>query len=210
MLREAAAKARETTLAEARDRGIRPREFASTLLALIAGPRDSSALQIGDGVIVVSGGNGCNWVFCRQRGKSNITWALWPQWVGNGSRIVDRPSEFRWILWPQRGEYANTTCFLTHADALERLQIAPRLGKVTNVALMTDGLESLALHYASTSVHGPFFFGMFQSLLNADESGVSESGEIAHLSASLDRFLSSERVYSRTDDDVSLLLASRR
>lgn len=34
--------------------------------------------------------------------------------------------------------------------------------------------------------------------------------EINHLSASLERFLSSERVGSRTDDDLSLILATCR
>ena len=109
------------------------------------------------------------------------------------------------MFWPQRGEYANTTHFLTDKDAAERLQIEPLVGKVTDVALMTDGLESLALHYASKSVHEPFFHGMFQPLLDADGAE-----EINRLSASLERFLSSERVGSRTDDDVSLILATCR
>ena len=82
---------------------------------------------------------------------------------------------------------------------------SPSQGKVTDVALMTDGLESLALHYASKSVHEPFFHGMFQPLLDADGAK-----EINRLSTSLERFLSSERVGSRTDDDVSLILATCR
>jgi hypothetical protein len=109
------------------------------------------------------------------------------------------------VFWPQRGEYANTTHFLTDEDALERLHIEPFVGKVSDIALMTDGLEPLALHYASKSVHEPFFHGMFQPLLDADGAE-----EINHLSASLERFLSSERVGSRTDDDVSLILATCR
>jgi Protein phosphatase 2C len=171
MLREAAAVAREAVLTEAQQSGSDPRDLASTLLVAVVGPNGGGALQIGDGVIVVSdGANGWCWVF-----------------------------------WPQRGEYANTTHFLTDEDAAERLQIEPFAGKVTDVALMTDGLESLALHYASKSVHEPFFHGMFQPLLDADGAE-----EINRLSASLERFLSSERVRSRTDDDVSLILATCR
>ena len=127
------------------------------------------------------------------------------------SRIrIETRQRFRWIFWPQRGEYANTTYFLTDTDALERLRVAPRLGKVTDIALMTDGLESLALRYASTAVYGPFFRGMFRPILDAGEASVNKDREIKHLSASLDRFLSSDRVRSRTDDDVSLVLASWR
>jgi hypothetical protein len=171
MLQEAAAVAREAVLTEAQQYGSEPRDLASTLLVVVVGPSGGGALQIGDGVIVVSdGANGWCWVF-----------------------------------WPQRGEYANTTHFLTDEDAAERLQIEPFVGKVTEVALMTDGLESLALHYASKSVHEPFFHGMFQPLLDTDGAE-----EINRLSASLERFLSSERVGSRTDDDVSLILATCR
>ena len=78
--------------------------------------------------------------------------------IGDGVIAVsDDANGWCWVFWPQRGEYANTTHFLTGEDAVERLQIEPFVGKVTDVALMTDGLESLALHYASKSVHEPFF-----------------------------------------------------
>lgn len=171
ILREAAAQAREAVFAEALRQGAEPRDLASTLLAYVVGPEGGGALQIGDGVIVVSdGGDGWSWVF-----------------------------------WPQRGEYANTTHFLTDEDAGERLYVETFAGTVTDVALMTDGLEPLALHYGSRTVHEPFFNGMFRPL--QETNGVAE---VAHISASLERFLSSGRVGSRTDDDLSLILATRR
>jgi len=126
--------------------------------------------------------------------------------IGDGVIVVsDGADGWCWVFWPQRGEYANTTRFLTDEDAAERIQVETFSGKVTDVALMTDGLEPLALHYASRSVHEPFFQGMFRPLFDADGAN-----EINHLSASLERFLSSERVGSRTDDDVSLILATCR
>jgi hypothetical protein len=171
MLREAAAGARGAVLAEARKHGSEPRDFASTLLVVAVGPCGGGALQIGDGVIVVS----------------------------------DGADGWCWVFWPQRGEYANTTHFLTDEDAAEYLQAESFSGTVTDVALMTDGLEPLALHYASRSVHEPFFRGMFRPLFDADGAQ-----EIHYLSASLERFLASERVGSRTDDDMSLILATCR
>jgi hypothetical protein len=117
MLREAAARAREAVLTEAQKHGSEPRDFASTLLVVVVGPYGGGALQIGDGVIVVS----------------------------------DSADGWCWVFWPQRGEYANTRHFLTDEDAAERLQVEPFSGKMTDVALMTDGLEPLALHYASRS-----------------------------------------------------------
>jgi hypothetical protein len=171
MLREAAGKAREAVLAEAIEHASEPRDFASTLLVAIAGPSGGGALQIGDGVIVVSNG-------------------------GDG---------WSWLFWPQRGEYVNTTRFLTDEDSMQVLEVRPFSSQVTDIALMTDGLESLALHYASRSPHTPFFAGMFRPLSRA-----TGANEIGHLSSSLESFLSSELVGSRTDDDVSLILATCR
>jgi hypothetical protein len=171
LMREAAAQAREAVVTEATKQGLEPRSFASTLLVLIIGPKGGAALQIGDGVMVVSdGGNGWSWVF-----------------------------------WPQRGEYANTTFFLTDDDAIERFQVEALPGAISDIALMSDGLEPLALYYASKTVHEPFFNGMFRPLLQSD--GIKE---ISHLSESLQQFLSSDQVGSRTDDDVSIILATRR
>jgi hypothetical protein len=126
--------------------------------------------------------------------------------IGDGVIVVGEDGNgWRWMFWPERGEYANTTRFLTDDDAADHLRVAELPGRPTDVAMMTDGLQSLALHYASQSVHEPFFQGMFQPL-----HGSSGSAEVPALSDSLEGFLSSERVRMRTDDDVSLILATRR
>jgi hypothetical protein len=126
--------------------------------------------------------------------------------IGDGVIVVsDGGNEWSWVFWPQRGEYANTTYFLTDDGAIDRLEIEVLPGVVTDIALMSDGLESLALHYATMTVHDPFFNGVFRPLLKTEGSA-----EIQALSASLEEFLSSGRVRSRTDDDMSLILATRR
>ena len=126
--------------------------------------------------------------------------------VGDGVIVMgEGAGEWRWMFWPERGEYANTTRFLTDDDTPDHLRVAELPGSPADVAIMTDGLQPLALHYASQSVHEPFFRGMFQPL-----HGSSGPGEVPALSASLEHFLSSERVRMRTDDDVSLILATRR
>jgi hypothetical protein len=170
-MREAAAQAREAVVAEARKRESEPRSFASTLLVVMLVRDGGAALQIGDGVIVVSDGN----------------------------------DGWSWTFWPQRGEYANTTYFLTDDDAIKRLEVEPIRGTIRDVALMSDGLEPLALHYASHTVHEPFFNGMFRPLF--ESAGMKE---VTALSESLERFLSSDQVGSRTDDDVSIILATSR
>jgi hypothetical protein len=171
ILREAARKAREAVFAAAIEQTAEPRDFASTLLVVIAGPAGGGALQIGDGVIVVSDGG-----------------ATWD-----------------WLFWPQHGEYVNTTRFLTDEDSLQILEVESLSSSITDIAMMTDGLEPLALHYAGKSTHGPFFTGMFRPL-----SCTEKPDEICLISSSLESFLSSDRVRSRTDDDVSLILATCR
>lgn len=126
--------------------------------------------------------------------------------IGDGVIVVgDGGEEWNWVFWPQRGEYVNTTYFLTDDGALDRLEIEVLPGVVTDVALMSDGLESLALHYATMTVHDPFFAGIFRPLIKTEGSA-----EIQALSASLEEFLASGRIRSRTDDDMSLILATRR
>ena len=126
--------------------------------------------------------------------------------IGDGVTVVrEGGDEWCWVFWPQHGEYANTTYFLTDDDATEHLQAETFWGAITDIALMTDGLERIALHFVTRSVHKPFFDGMFQPLLNADGAN-----EINHLSVLLERFLSSEPIQCRTDDDVSLILATCR
>ncbi len=171
VLREAGACARENVLAAARELSAEPREFASTLLAVVAGPNGGGALQIGDGVIVVKeGGDGWCWVF-----------------------------------WPQRGEFANTTRFLTDEDAEAHLQVGELPGGVEDAAIVTDGLEPLALHYATKSVFEPFFDGLLEPLIRSEGTH-----EIEPLSVAVESFLASPRVALRTDDDVSLVIATRR
>ncbi|HEY2667452.1 MAG TPA: PP2C family serine/threonine-protein phosphatase [Actinomycetota bacterium] len=124
--------------------------------------------------------------------------------IGDGVMVVGgEVGGWRWLFWPERGEYANTTRFLTDDDAPDRIRVAEFPESPTDIAIMTDGLQSLALDYAGESVHEPFFRGMFQPL-----HASSGSGELPALSVSLEEFLSSDRVRSRTDDDVALILAT--
>jgi hypothetical protein len=126
--------------------------------------------------------------------------------IGDGVIAVGRGGgDWSWMFWPERGEYANTTRFLTDDDAPDHIQVEACSGSLTDIAVMTDGLQPLALHYASQTVHEPFFRGMLQPLIESDGLG-----EVGYLSDSLEQFLSSDRVRMRTDDDLSLILATRR
>jgi hypothetical protein len=60
------------------------------------------------------------------------------------------------------------------------------------------------LHQATQSVHSPFFDKIFAPVRALDGPGYSEE-----LSSKLETYLSSPLICERTDDDKTLLLASR-
>lgn len=125
--------------------------------------------------------------------------------VGDGVIIVgEGADDWSWVFWPHKGEYANTTRFLTDEDALEVLEVEALTERVRDVVVMSDGLERLALEYAERAVHGPFIRGIVQPLRRS-----RATGQDVELSEALRRFLASDRVGSRADDDLSLVVATR-
>jgi hypothetical protein len=127
--------------------------------------------------------------------------------TGDGVIAVRRNDDdaWTWIFWPQKGEYTNTTRFLTEPDIDSVWEVAPLGPDVVDLAVMTDGLETLALKLAERAAHDGFFEGILAPLRKS-----SAQNEDAGLSKSLTEFLASPRVASLTDDDLSLVIASRR
>lgn len=138
-----------------------PRHYATTLLGLVATSDALSAIQVGDGAIIV-----------------------------DGEVAMDS----------QSGEYANETSFITQPDP-EPMKFSLS-EEVRRVGILTDGLENLALENNGYQriPHGRFFDPLYEWLKQTDE---------ADRNSQLAEFLSSERVRSRTTDDVTLLLAMR-
>jgi len=127
--------------------------------------------------------------------------------IGDGAIIIpsrEEPDEYCWIFWPQQGEYANTTNFATDTEALDRLEHSLLDERVDEVAVLTDGLQNIALHFQTQTVHTPFFRPIFE-WLRPVAGGYSEK-----LSFSLASYLNSPKVNDCTDDDKTLILATRR
>ena len=144
-----------------------PREYATTLLGIVAKGDDLAAVQVGDGAILVDGE------------------------VALDSYSGD---------FANAGDYANETRFITESGA-KPTTFSTSEG-VTRVAMLTDGLEYLALEnngYQS-SPHTPFFDPLYAWLERSDGSDMT---------AQLGEFLVSDRVRAKTTDDVTLLLAMR-
>jgi hypothetical protein len=124
--------------------------------------------------------------------------------IGDGAAVIsDAESGWRPVHWPDHGEYANTTNFLTQADALDTLRVAAFEAPVKRLAMFSDGLERLVLDFRNRAAHAPFFDGIFRWL----SRGVG-SGYCAQTSESLSALLASDRVNARTDDDKSILCAA--
>jgi hypothetical protein len=125
--------------------------------------------------------------------------------IGDGAIVVrEGPEDWCYIFWPQHGEYINTTRFITDPSSLDQLEFSLTTNAIHELALFTDGIESLVLQYATNTVHSPFFNSMLPPVRALPQAGLD-----ANLSEKLATYLASPVICSRTDDDKTLLLASR-
>jgi hypothetical protein len=120
--------------------------------------------------------------------------------VGDGAIIVRRQGVYGVVFWPQSGEYANTTNFLTDEQFEQALEFLALPVQVVDVALLTDGVQRLALTFESQTPHPPFFQPLFEALRS--------TSDVAGLDKDMRRFLESRSVQDRSDDDKTLVLAS--
>lgn len=121
--------------------------------------------------------------------------------IGDGAIILGHRGLYGVVFWPQSGEYANSTNFLTSDLFEEQLEFLSTPTLCSEVALLTDGLERLALKFDNQTPHPPFFDPLFRALRTA--------GDVARFSEDLCRFLGSDSVQQRSDDDKTLILAAR-
>lgn len=163
--------ARDRIFSIATRRGLKMRDFACTLVAVIADANQAVTVHIGDGAIV---------------GRSD-----------EGS--------LQTLSMPDHGEYASTTYFLTD-ESVEgsSLRISRHLRSYTSLALMSDGLERLALSMRDSTPFEPFFDGIFTPVRDSKSVGFDGA-----LSAKLRQYLDTDPVNARTDDDKSLVIAHR-
>jgi Protein phosphatase 2C len=122
--------------------------------------------------------------------------------IGDGAIVIADETKYKVIFWPENGEYANMTYFVTDEEALNHLQVLIDVAP-NELAVFSDGLQRLALVYESKTAHAPFFIPMFKRLQNSEKSNLEGLQEELH------QFLNHPRVNERTDDDKTLILATR-
>jgi|SRR5665213_1427938 len=121
--------------------------------------------------------------------------------LGDGAIVALEEEEYHPVFWPQSGEYQNTTNFITDSAFQSNLQFKVLQREVLEVSAFTDGLQMLALDYQRRAAHQPFFSSVFRSL--------REASDAQDLIVPMRAFLDSPAVNNRTDDDKTLVLATR-
>jgi hypothetical protein len=121
--------------------------------------------------------------------------------LGDGAIILSDGDSFRPVFWPQTGEYANSTFFLSDEDFVDATETSIHADRIDELAVLTDGLQRLALDYSCRVGHPGFFAPLFGRLRAADDP--------AELREPLRTLLDSPRINERTDDDKTLILATR-
>jgi hypothetical protein len=131
-------------------------------------------------------------------GPSSATFAQ----LGDGAIVIGQGLEHRVVFWPEPTEYANATDFLTDDAYADIIRFEMMTDAIVDVAVLTDGLQRLALDFTARAAYPAFFRAVFNELRSANNP---ES-----LVEPLRQFLDSDRVNERTDDDKTLVLATRR
>jgi hypothetical protein len=124
--------------------------------------------------------------------------------IGDGAIVAGVGDVQGVVFWPASGLYANMTYFVTDDYALQNLQVLITDHQIDEIALFTDGIQRLALLFEQYSPYPPFFAPMFKVLRQ------QTPGNCETLNARLAEFLQSPAINSRTDDDKTLILATRR
>lgn len=121
--------------------------------------------------------------------------------IGDGGIVARLADGGTWqaLSWPDHGEYASTTRFVTdEPPAPLRTHITRQ--PIDALALFSDGIERMVLDMVTQTPFARFFSTMAAPL-------PKEPGKAHALSSQLKAYLDSEAVNSRTDDDKTLVMA---
>jgi hypothetical protein len=121
--------------------------------------------------------------------------------IGDGFALAVGPDgEVLGHSLPQGGEYANDTVFLDGDGAASRPTVTLWRGPVAAVAVLSDGLQRLALQLPQQLPHRPFFDSIFRY-------GERDPQEAQR---QLSDLLNSARVAEKTDDDLTMVVGWHR
>ncbi|MCU0704705.1 MAG: protein phosphatase 2C domain-containing protein, partial [Fimbriiglobus sp.] len=122
--------------------------------------------------------------------------------LGDGAIVFGEGTSYKTAFWPEPTEYANTTNFLTDERFVDAVLFTTIDTPVIELAVLSDGLQRLALDFTARKPHAPFFRPLFRDL--------RATSNLETLSGPFRAFLDSPNVNAKTDDDKTLVLAVQR
>lgn len=122
--------------------------------------------------------------------------------VGDSCSTARKNGKWEVLWWPENGEYASSTYFITDSPAA-RLNYIILDNKFDAYALFSDGVGDLSLDEATQSAYARFFEPMISPVDSSQSSSY-----LPILSNQLKRYLATEAVCEKTDDDKTLILIS--
>jgi hypothetical protein len=122
--------------------------------------------------------------------------------IGDGAIVGMNNEMLTRLTKAAHGEYASETVFITSQNYLEHCSCTVIPSETLDgLALLTDGLESVAMNLQTSEPFAPFFNPLFRFAGNEKDTG--EKSQV------LAEFLASERINQRTHDDKTLVLVVR-
>ena len=122
--------------------------------------------------------------------------------IGDSAIVGRCDSKWKVICWPETGEYASTTYFVTD-EPKPVMNIVRKHPEFDAFALFSDGVGEFALSQLEQRAHP----GFFEPMLKAVDAS-TDTGRLPELSRKLGAFLAGPSVCERTDDDKTLILIS--
>ncbi|HEY8559704.1 MAG TPA: PP2C family serine/threonine-protein phosphatase [Pyrinomonadaceae bacterium] len=124
--------------------------------------------------------------------------------IGDGGIVFSAtgaPASYRFAIAPVEAEYVNVTDFVTDETAAERLRFELVEESIEDLILFSDGIYAVAVDYGRSAPHEPFLMPMIAPLRRA--------AAVEGLNEKLASFLASPKINEKTDDDKTIILASR-
>lgn len=121
--------------------------------------------------------------------------------LGDGAVVV-KNGEDSFISFTSTlvSEFFNETIFISSPNILDSINTTIYKGKISQISILSDGLYTLAFDLKKNEPYTPFFKPLFQFAEEASDVRIAER--------ELRNFLSSPKVTQRTDDDLTVIIAT--
>lgn len=140
-----------------------------------------------------------------QLASTLIGFVITPKWtaigqIGDGFVVIRESGEeeYKLVFPPEKGEFANETYFVTGKRAGSKIRVSIINHPIDFICASTDGLEKVALSFATKSAYQPFFKG-FENNFKSEQGGEWLKGWLENNTA----------LNAKTGDDKTVVVVSR-